>query len=62
MKREAVKRKKPDKTVDDFIEEAEKGNVAKDANWKDFATQQDDLRRNELAVQAFWANHWRRSI
>ena len=61
-KAKAAKRKKPDKTVEDFMEGAKEGEVANDANWKDFATQQDELRHKELAVNAFWAKQDGRTL
>jgi len=53
-KEKAARRKKPDKTVEDFKREADNETVDNDAEWVDFEQQQLNLRRKELSTQAFW--------
>ena len=52
--KKAAKRKKPDKTVEDFKTEAEGEAIDNDADWVDFEQQQLNLRRKELSTQTFW--------
>jgi uncharacterized protein (UPF0216 family) len=43
-----------DKTVEDFISEAENETVDNDEDWLDFEQQQLKLLRKELSTQTFW--------
>ena len=53
-KEKASNRRKPDKTVDDFLAEAEETEVDNDAGWVDFEQQQLYAQRKELSLKMFW--------
>ena len=53
-KAKAARRRKPDKTIDDFEEAGKNAVVDNDVNWVDFEERQLKTRCKELATQAFW--------
>jgi hypothetical protein len=53
-KEKVSRRKKPDKSIEDFKGEAESETVDNDADWVDFEQQELNLRRKELSQPAFW--------
>ena len=54
-KEKASRRRNPDKTVQDFLDEAEDEEVENDANWVGFEQQQLNARRKQLSKRKFWS-------
>jgi hypothetical protein len=54
--KKAERRKKDDKTIEDFKTEAANQTVDNDTDWVDFEQQQLNLRRKEVSKKGFWGS------